>query len=106
MAKDKIRVAVIGNGIIGESHIQNYRGIPEAELTRSDVDLDAWLEGFHDTERSVRSTVEAVVNHPLMPSDVTVRGFIIDSATERPNPSKFVGARNTSYRGMMPASSL
>ena len=57
------------------------RGIPEAELTRSDVDLDAWLEGFHDTERSVRSTVEAVVNHPLMPSDVTVRGFIIDSAT-------------------------
>ena len=57
------------------------RGIPEAELTRSDVDLDAWLEGFHDTERSVRGTVEAVVNHPLMPSDVTVRGFIIDSAT-------------------------
>ena len=57
------------------------RGIPEAELTRSDVDLDAWLEGFHDTERSVRSTVAAVVNHPLMPSDVTVRGFIIDSAT-------------------------
>ena len=57
------------------------RGIPEAELTRSDVDLDAWLEGFHDTERSVRSTVAAVVNQPLMPSDVTVRGFIIDSAT-------------------------
>ena len=57
------------------------RGIPEAELTRSDVDLAAWLEGFHDTERSVRSTVAAVVNHPLMPSDVTVRGFIIDSAT-------------------------
>ena len=57
------------------------RGIPVAELTRSDVDLDAWLEGFHDTERSVRSTVAAVVNHPLMPSDVTVRGFIIDSAT-------------------------
>ena len=57
------------------------RGIPEAELTRSDVDLDTWLEGFHDTERSVRSTVAAVVNHPLMPSDVTVRGFVIDSAT-------------------------
>ena len=57
------------------------RGIPEAELTRSDVDLDAWLEGFHDTERSVHNTVAAVVNHPLMPSDVTVRGFIIDSAT-------------------------
>ncbi|MBO7603095.1 MAG: carbonic anhydrase [Bacteroidales bacterium] len=58
-----------------------HRGIPEAELTRTDVDLDEWLEGFHDTERSVRNTVAAVMNHPLMPSDVTVRGFIIDSAT-------------------------
>jgi len=26
-------------------------------------------------------TVEAIVRHPLMPSDVSVRGFIIDSAT-------------------------
>lgn len=57
------------------------RGIPEAHLNRSDIDLNAWLEGFHDTEKSVRDTVAAVVNHPLIPSDVTVRGFIIDSAT-------------------------
>ena len=57
------------------------RGIPEAELQRSDVDLDAWLEGFHDTEKSVRATVASIVEHPLMPADVTVRGFIIDSAT-------------------------
>jgi predicted dehydrogenase len=32
MAKDKIRVAVIGNGIIGEAHLQTYRNIPEAEV--------------------------------------------------------------------------
>ena len=57
------------------------RGIPEEALSRADVDLDAWLEGFHDTEKSVRDTVDAVVKHPLMPADVTVRGFIIDSAT-------------------------
>ena len=57
------------------------RGIPESALQRSDVNLDAWLEGFHDTEASVRKTVETIVNHPLMPADVTVRGFIIDSAT-------------------------
>jgi carbonic anhydrase len=57
------------------------RGIPEAELQRSDIDLDAWLEGFHDTERSVRNTVDAIVRHPLIPKDVTVRGFIIDSVT-------------------------
>lgn len=57
------------------------RGIPAAELERSDVNLDEWLEGFHDTEESVRSTVSTIVNHPLIPSDVCVRGFIIESAT-------------------------
>ena len=57
------------------------RGIPAAELEREDIDLDAWLEGFHDTEKSVRETVDCIVRHPLIPSDVTVRGFIIDSAT-------------------------
>lgn len=40
-----------------------------------------WLEGFHDTEASVRRTVAAVKGHPLVPADVTVRGFIIDSVT-------------------------
>ena len=40
-----------------------------------------WLEGFHDTEASVRKTVAAIVNHPLVPEDVVVRGFIIDSVT-------------------------
>ena len=57
------------------------RGIPESRMIRSDIDLDAWLEGFHDTEKSVRETVAAIVNHPLMPQDVMVRGFIIDSVT-------------------------
>ena len=57
------------------------RGIPEENLKRKDIDLDAWLEGFHDTEASVRKTVSAIVHHPLIPGDVSVRGFIIDSAT-------------------------
>ena len=57
------------------------RGIPASELHRSDVDLNDWLEGFHDTENSVRNTVATIVNHPLIPSDVVVRGFIIDSVT-------------------------
>lgn len=55
------------------------RGIPASELRRTDVDLNDWLEGFHDTEKSVRATVATIVNHPLIPSDVVVRGFIIDS---------------------------
>ena len=57
------------------------RGIPETELQRNDIDLDKWLDGFHDTEKSVKETVAAIVNHPLIPADLTVRGFIIDSAS-------------------------
>ena len=31
------------------------------------IDLDHWLEGFHDTEDSVRNTVNTIRNHPLIP---------------------------------------
>ena len=43
--------------------------------------IGEWLEGFHDTEASVRRTVSAIKGHPLIPADVVVRGFIIDSVT-------------------------
>lgn len=45
------------------------------------VDFESWLYGFEDTEKSVRGTVDAITNHPLIPSDITVHGFIIDSIT-------------------------
>ena len=45
------------------------------------VDFEKWLYGFGDTEKSVRETVEAIVNHPLIPHDIQVHGFIIDSHT-------------------------
>ncbi len=45
------------------------------------IDLDQWLEGFKDTPESVHKTVATIRTHPLMPRDITVRGFIIDSVT-------------------------
>ena len=45
------------------------------------VDFDSWLYGFGDTEKSVRETVKAILDHPLIPEDVHVSGFIIDSIT-------------------------
>lgn len=59
------------------------RGITEETLEELNerVDLEEWLEGFHDPEKSVRGTVANITGHPLMPADVTVRGFIMDSAT-------------------------
>lgn len=65
-------------------HEMMARGISEETLEtirKCGIDLNHWLEGFHDTEESVRSTVETIKTHPLMPKDIIVRGFIIDSAT-------------------------
>ena len=58
------------------------RGIsPETLAEWESKGVADWLEGFHDTDASVRRTVAAVKNHPLVPSDVVVRGFVIDSVT-------------------------
>ena len=35
----------------------------------------------HFTPESVRKTVETIKTHPLVPKDIVVRGFIIDSET-------------------------
>lgn len=60
------------------------RGISPEKLEtveRVGIDLDHWLEGFHDTEDSVRKTVETIRKHPLVPAGVRVSGFIINSET-------------------------
>ncbi len=65
-------------------HLMEERGIKKetiAAVEKNGVDLDAWLEGFHDTEAAVRKTVESIQNHPLVPEGVKVYGFIIDTTT-------------------------
>lgn len=65
-------------------HLMRERGISEEHITlmrHCGIDLDSWLHGFDNTEDAVVETVDLVRNHPLIPADVTVRGFIIDSVT-------------------------
>ena len=70
MSYDAFRPHMLEHGISEKTlSVWEARGVAE------------WLEGFHDTEASVRKTVAAIVNHPLVPKDVVVRGFIIDSVT-------------------------
>ncbi len=69
-------------------HLMEQRGIASEtiEALESDgADIDAWLEGFHDTEASVRKTVEDIKGNPLVPGDVNVYGFIIDTVTGKLN---------------------
>ncbi len=71
------------------THLMRERGISEEALKKvkkQGVDLNEWLEGFHDTEASVRRTVAAVREHPLLPAGINVYGFIIDTTTGRLTP--------------------
>lgn len=45
------------------------------------IDFESWLSGFDDTEKAVHESVELVQHHPLIPSDIVVRGFIMNSVT-------------------------
>lgn len=60
------------------------RGIHQDQIDTIElcgINLDHWLEGFHDTEDSVKNTVHTIRCHPLTPKDIRVSGYIIDSET-------------------------
>ena len=60
------------------------RGITEDKLAmiRScGIELEKWLHGFDDEEESVIKTVSTIRNHPLIPEDVNIHGYIMDSVT-------------------------
>ena len=85
-------VMVIGHTDCGAQHISGpgmleamrARGISDRAVEACryfDVDFDKWLCGFDSVEESVRSSVDILRRHPLIPADVSVGGFIIDSVT-------------------------
>ena len=87
-----VEVMIIGHSDCGAQHMDyeqmikemEERGISENQiemLRYCGIDFKSWLRGFETPERSVRETVEQVKRHPLIPSDVIVRGFVIDSTT-------------------------
>lgn len=45
------------------------------------VNFEVWLNGFKSVEESVRGTVDNIINHPLIPNDISVYGLIIDPNT-------------------------
>lgn len=60
------------------------RGVSEEQLKMMDfcgIDFKTWLQGFETVESSVHESVELLRNHPLIPKDVTVSGFVMDSVT-------------------------
>ena len=45
------------------------------------VNFEKWLHGFDRVEDSVQETVDFLIHHPLMPSDVVIKGYVMDVNT-------------------------
>lgn len=70
------------------SHMR-ARGIDDEHISlmrHCGIDLDGWLHGFDETPAAVLETVDMIRNHPLVPKDISVRGFVIDSVTGELTP--------------------
>ena len=70
-----------GNELLGELV---ERGIDKEHIDivrHSGIDLEKWLGGFESVEKSVEETVHTLKTHPLMPKDIKIKGFIMDSET-------------------------
>jgi len=50
------------------------------------VNFEKWLHGFDNVEDSVKETVDFLIHHPLMPSDVIIKGYIINTETGELTP--------------------
>lgn len=73
-------------GLDGEEMISLLleRGVPAENITALEaqgVDFRSWLGGFESTGGAVADAVTVLREHPLVPRNISVRGFIIDSVT-------------------------
>ena len=70
-----VEVMIIGHTDCGAKHMNSSEMIEKMKE-----------RGIETSEASVHETVEQIRNHPLIPSDITVRGFVIDSVTGELTP--------------------
>lgn len=85
-------VMIIGHtdcGVGGMDSSQMIEDMIERGISREKIEtmrycginFDKWLAGFSDVETSVRESVHFVHTHPLIPEDVRVSGYVMDSVT-------------------------
>ena len=85
-------VMVIGHTDCGVQHIDSdmmihhmkERGIRQESIDLMKycgIDFEKWLTRFDTLEQSVTDTVHTIRNHPLIPSDIRVGGYVIDTYT-------------------------
>ncbi len=75
-----------GRALNGKEMIEKMleKGISQDVIDHVDANhknLEEWLTGFGDLNRSVQNTVDTIRNHPLIHKGVEVYGFIMDPET-------------------------
>ena len=85
-------ILVIGHTDCGVQHMDSramiesmkQRGVSQESIDMihyCGIDFEKWLSGFDDVNTSVQETVELLKHHPLIPEDVQIGGFVMDSTT-------------------------
>lgn len=85
-------VMIIGHTDCGVSNIDvasllekmKQRGISETalnDITYCGICFDKWLGGFNDVEESVKESLDLLKRHPLIPKEIKIHGFVMDSRT-------------------------
>ena len=85
-------IMVIGHTDCGVQHIDSdmmikhmlEHGVPQDHINLMKycgIDFEKWQAGFDTVEDSVRETVDTIRNHPLIPDNIQISGFVMDSYT-------------------------
>lgn len=85
-------IMVVGHTDCGVQHLDGdevvaklkERGISQEDIDTikfCGVDFKKWLCGFDTVEQSVSESVSMLRNHPLIPKDVRINGFVINTIT-------------------------
>ena len=85
-------VMIIGHSDCGLGNIDveamldkmQQRGVSKEvinDLSYCGVDFDKWLGGFDCVETSVKESMDILMRHPLIPKNISIHGFVMDSKT-------------------------
>lgn len=85
-------ILVIGHTDCGVQHMDckaifermKERGIKQEGMKEAEklgISLEKWLTGFEEVSEAVKNSVAVLSQHPLMPQDVAVYGYVMDSVT-------------------------
>lgn len=91
------KIMVIGHtdcgvqGMDGEEMLNKLilRGISKEyieTIKNKEIQMKEWLRGFSSVYESVFETVECLKSHPLIPKDINIYGFVMDSVTGELRP--------------------